>query len=62
MRMAFRYTMLLQTDTDEAKEELGALMTHFDSYQVNDPGFGIAFDVEYRNDQLPESKWYQFEQ
>ena len=62
MRMAFRYTMLLQSDTPEAKDELGALMTHFDSYQVNDPGFGIAFDVEYRTETLPTDKWYQFEQ
>ena len=61
MRMAFRYTMLLQTDTQEAKEELGVLMTHFDSYQVGDPGFGIAFDVPYRTETLPKSKWYQFE-
>ena len=53
MRMAFRYTMLLQQDTDEAKEELGAMASHFDSFHANEPGYGIAIDVEYRNDQLP---------
>ena len=61
MRMAFRYTILLQTDTDEAKEELGVMASHFDSYKVCDPGFGIAIDVEYRTEQIPENKWYQFE-
>ncbi len=61
MRMAFRYTILLQTDTDEAKEELGVMASHFDSYKVCDPGFGIAIDVEYRTEQLPADKWYQFE-
>ena len=62
MRMAFRYTMLLQQNTEEAKEELGVLMSHFDSYKVNDPGFGIAFDVPYRTQKLPDDKWYRFEQ
>ena len=61
MRMAFRYTILLQTDTDEAKEELGVMASHFDSYHVCDPGFGIAIDVEYRTEQIPTDKWYQFE-
>ena len=61
MRMAFRYTILLQTDTDEAKEELGVMASHFDSYKVCDPGFGIAIDVEYRTETIPTDKWYQFE-
>ncbi len=62
MRMAFRYTILLQTDTDEDRAELGAMATHFDGFHVNDPGFGISFDVEYRTETLPTDKWYQFEQ
>lgn len=61
MRMAFHYTMLLQTDTDEAKKELGAMATHFDSFKVNDPGFAISIDTELRSDKLPDDKWYQFE-
>jgi hypothetical protein len=62
MRMAFHYTILLQTDTEEAKAELGAMATHFDSFKVNDPGYGIAIAVDYRNEVLPDDKWYQFEQ
>jgi hypothetical protein len=61
MRMAFRYTILLQTDTDEAKEELGVMASHFDSYHVCDPGFGIAIDVEHRTETIPADKWYLFE-
>ena len=62
MRMAFHYTILMQTDTEEAKAELGAMATHFDSFKVNDPGFGIAIDTPHRNEELPTDKWYQFEQ
>mgnify|MGYP003320136182 CR=1 FL=1 len=62
MRMAFHYTILLSTDTEEAKAELGAMATHFDGFHVNDPGYGISFDVEYRTEELPTDKWYQFEQ
>ena len=61
MRMAFHYTILLATDTEEAKVELGAMATHFDGFVVNDPGYGISFDVEYRTEELPTDKWYQFE-
>ncbi len=61
MRMAFHYTMLLQVDTEEAHEELGAMATHFDSFKVNDPGFAISIDTELRSDKLPDDKWYQFE-
>jgi hypothetical protein len=38
------------------------MATWFDSFKVNDPGYGIAIDVEYRNDRLADDKWYQFEQ
>lgn len=62
MRMAFHYTILLQTDTEDARKELGAMATRFDSFKVNNPGYGIAIDVEYRNDRLADDKWYQFEQ
>ena len=62
MRMAFHYTILLSIETDEAKTELGAMATYFDGFHVNDPGYGISFDVEYRTETLPTDKWYQFEQ
>ena len=62
MRMAFHYTILLSTETDGAKTELGAMAAHFDGFHVNDPGYGISFDVEYRTETLPADKWYQFEQ
>lgn len=61
MRMAFHYTMILHKDTDEARYELGVMAQHFDTYHVNDPGYGIAFDVPYRTETLPDDKWYQFE-
>ena len=61
MRMAFHYTMLLQVDTEEAHEELGAMATHFDSFKVNEPGYGISIDTAFRSDKLPDDKWYQFE-
>ena len=38
------------------------MATHFDGFYVNDPGYGISFDVEYRTAELPTDKWYQFEQ
>ncbi len=61
MRMAFHYTILLTVDTEEAKQELGAMATHFDGFNINDPGFGISMDVEYRNEELPDDKWYRIE-
>lgn len=61
MRMAFRYTMLLQQDTEEARQEMGVMASHFDSYKQCDPGFGIAIDVPYRTEELPDDKWYRFE-
>ena len=62
MRMAFRYTMLLQIDTDESREELGVMASHFDSFNLNDPGFGISIVTDARTENIPTDKWYQFEQ
>lgn len=61
LRMAFHYTMLLQENTPEAEEEKGVMATFFDSFHVNDPGYGIAIVSNVRIEQLPEDKWYQFE-
>jgi len=61
LRMAFRYTMLSHTDSEEAKAEIGVMAQHFDSFTVNDPGYGIAIVSATRTEQLPDDKWYQFE-
>ena len=59
--MAFRYTMLLQENTPEAEQEKGVMATFFDSFHVNDPGYGIAIVSDVRIEQLPDDKWYHFE-
>ncbi len=61
MRMAFRYTMLLQDETEAAKKELGVMAVHFDSFNINNPGFGISVVTESRTQNLPDDKWYCFE-
>lgn len=60
LRMAFRYTMLQNTATPEAKKELGALAA-FDSMSANNPGYGIAFVINEPEQKLPPDQWYQFE-
>ena len=62
LRMAFRYTMLLQYNTPEAEREIGAMASFFDSFHVNDPGCGIAITGDARTSRLPEDPWYCFEQ
>lgn len=61
LRMAFRHTMLSHTDTEEARDELGVMASFFDSFNVNDPGFGISIVTDARAEALPGDKWYQFE-
>lgn len=61
MRMAFRYTMLLRADSEDAKQELGVMASHFDSFRVNDPGYGISIVTDTRENKLPDDKWYCFE-
>ena len=61
LRMAFRYTMLLHRTDEEAEEEKGVMASFFDSYEVNNPGFGIAIVANRRAERLPDDKWYQFE-
>ena len=61
MRMAFRYTMLLQEDTQTAKTELGVMASYFDSFHNKDSAFGIAIVTDQRAEELPEDTWYKFE-
>ena len=61
LRMAFRYTMLLDRENPEAQSEISVMATFFDSFRHNDPGYGIAMVWDGHADRLPDDPWYGFE-
>ncbi len=76
MRMAFRYTDLETQESrnqpaiqpylslkpyEDTTGELYYMSTHFDSFQWNDPGYGITVPVDCRAKDFMADHWYHFE-